>query len=71
MLFCVRGTETLGELWFQLKLACVFAMTALHGAIAATIGSLRRGTISSARIRVLQLAGFALTATIVSLAVIK
>lgn len=71
MLFFLRGTETLGELWFQLKLACVLAMTALHGAIAATVGSLRHDTVSAARIRVLQVAGLVLTAAIVSLAVIK
>lgn len=70
-LFFLRGQETLGELWFQLKLACVVAMTALHGAIAATVASLRRDIVSATRIRVLQVSGLALTATIVSLAVIK
>lgn len=70
-LFFLRGPETLGELWFQLKLAGVFAMTGLHGAIAATVASLRHGIVPATRIRVLQFAGLALTVTIVSLAVIK
>lgn len=70
-LFFLRGTETLGEVWFQIKLAFVVAMTALHGAIAATVAALRRDTVSATRIRVLQLAGFALTVTIVFIAMIK
>lgn len=70
-LFFLRGPELLGEVWFQVKLACIFAMTALHGAIAATVASLRRGIVSAIRIRLLQFTGLALTVTIVSTAVIK
>ncbi|WP_312367722.1 CopD family protein [Ensifer sp.] len=70
-LFFLRGPETLGEGWFQAKLGCIVAMTALHGAIASTVGTLRRGTVSAARIRWLQLTGLALTAAIVFIAVIK
>ncbi|NVD43119.1 CopD family protein [Ensifer sp. HO-A22] len=70
-LFFLRGPELLGEGWFQAKLAFVVAMMALHGAIAATVASLRRETVSAIRIRVLQIAGLILTATLVSIAVIK
>ena len=72
-LFFLRGAETLGEPWFQVKLVCVLAMTALHGAIAATAAALRRADrgISAHRLRILQLAGLLLTVTIVSIAVIK
>ncbi|HEV7318202.1 MAG TPA: CopD family protein [Ensifer sp.] len=72
-LFFLRGPESLGEPWFQVKLACVVAMTALHGAIAATAASLRRGDeeVSAGRVRVLQMAGPVLTAAIISIAVIK
>lgn len=70
-LFFLRGPELLGEGWFQVKLVCVVAMMALHGAIAATVASLRRETVSAIRIRALQLAGLMLTAAIVSIAVIK
>ncbi len=72
-LFFLRGPETLGEPWFQVKLACVLTMTALHGAIAATAAGLRRADrgVSALRLRTLQLAGLLLTVTIVSIAVIK
>ncbi|WP_244513218.1 MULTISPECIES: CopD family protein [unclassified Ensifer] len=72
-LFFLRGPETLGEPWFQAKLACVVAMTGLHGAIAATASSLRRAdrNVSAVRIRVLQLAGLLLTIAIIFIAIIK
>lgn len=71
-LFFLRGPELLGEPWFQVKLACVLAMTALHGAITATVSSLRRADrVSAGRIRMLQAAGLALTVTIISIAIIK
>ncbi|MGF6156919.1 putative membrane protein [Ensifer sp. KUDG1] len=72
-LFFLRGPELLGEPWFQVKLACVLAMTGLHGAVAATVSSLRRTDrrVSAGRIRMLQAAGLALTVTIISIAIIK
>ncbi|HEV7305811.1 CopD family protein [Ensifer sp.] len=72
-LLFLRGMETLGEPWFQVKLACVCAMTALHGAISATAASLRRGDgkVSDLRICCLQLSGLALTVAIIFLAIIK
>lgn len=70
-LFLMRGPELLEEFWFQVKLTCVFAMAALHGAIAATVSSLRREIVSGARIRALQFAGVVLTITIISIAIVK
>ncbi|WP_077959912.1 CopD family protein [Ensifer adhaerens] len=72
-LFFLRGAETLGEPWFQVKLVCVLAMTALHGAISGTAASLRRGNgkVSAFRVRCLQVSSFALTIAIIFPAIIK
>jgi putative membrane protein len=72
-LFLLQGPSLLRETWFQIKLPAVVAMAALHGAIAATHGAMRRDGKAPARGRIcrLQVAGLALTAAIVSLAVVK
>lgn len=72
-LFLLQGPGLLRETWFQIKLPAVIAMAALHGAIAATHGAMRRDGKPPARGRIgrLQVAGLALTAAIVSLAVVK
>ena len=72
-LFLLQRPALLRESWFQFKLPAVVALTALHGMIAATHGAMRRDGKPPARGRIgrLQVAGLALTAAIVSLAVVK
>jgi len=72
-LFLLQGPALLDQTWFRIKLPAVVAMAALHGAIAATHGAMRRDRKPPARGRIgrLQVASLALTAAIVSLAVVK
>lgn len=72
-LFLLQGPALLRESWFQVKLPAVVAMAALHGVMAATHAAMRRDGKPPARGRIgsLQVAGLALTAMIVSLAVVK
>lgn len=72
-LFLLHGPALLRETWFQIKLPAVVAMAALHGMIAATHGAMRRDGKPPAQGRIgrLQVSGLALTAAIVSLAVVK